>query len=242
MDYKDSLIVRITDKLIRCVFPKKCTLCGKIIPLNEEYCKCSNKSSIKISDAFCHHCGHNEFDCICSLSNTVYLPEIAAVYIYGGQIKADILNLKFNNEKRLAKKLGFMLAERVAIAYCDIDFDLVTFVPMSDESKNIRTYNQSQLLADQVGKLLFYPVEEVFKKTRQTKSQHKLKGKERLVNLKDSIKLINPESVKGKNILICDDVKTTGATLSQCVELLEKAGAEKVCCVCVAVSNFRKIK
>lgn len=229
---------RFIDKALRWVFPEKCSVCGKIIPINEDYCLCSRNESVKISDDFCRHCGNDTSNCVCSIKNAVILPEIAGVYIYSGKIRADILNLKFKNRKRLALRLGTEMAERCAKVYSDIDFDIVTFVPMTEKSLDVRLYNQSELLANQVGKLLFTPVSGLFVKTRETRTQHTLGGKERLENLKNSVKLSPGENVKGKNILICDDIKTTGSTLNQCVEVLKNHGAEKICCICVAISDF----
>lgn len=226
------------DKLIRCIYPKYCPLCNKIIPLNEDYCACTRMDSIRISDNHCHHCGHNIGFCVCSGQNSIPLPNFTGVYLYSGKIRADILNLKFNNEKRLAIKLGTEMAERCANVFCDIDFDIITFVPMTKKSLEKRTYNQSQLLARQVGKLLFVPVEDLFEKTRDTRTQFGLTGDERVQNLKDSVKLKTDIPLKGKNILICDDVKTTGATLDQCIRALKDCGADKICCITVAVSQF----
>lgn len=231
-------IYKIFDKLIRCVYPKECPICKKLIPISQDYCSCSRYESRKISDNYCRHCGYDIDNCCCKIKNSIYLPDIAAVYIYSGKVRADILNLKFNNEKRLAVKLGTEMAERCANVFCDVDFDLISFVPMSENSYNLRTYNQSQLLANQIGKLYSVPVESIFVKTRKTAVQHELKGEQRTSNLKNSVALCENANIKGKNILICDDVKTTGSTLHQCVELLEKAEAGKVCCICVALSDF----
>lgn len=229
---------RFIRKALRWLYPKQCSVCGKIIPLNEDYCFCSRMESVRISTDFCHHCGHEVKDCVCNATNTVILPQITGVYLYGGRIRADILGLKFKNEKHLAVKLGIDMAERCANVYYDIDFDAVTFVPMTEKALDKRLYNQSELLANQVAKMMFLPVENMFVKTRDTHSQYGLSGEDRVENLKDSVKLREGVSVKGKNILICDDVKTTGATFEQCIKTLQENGAEEVCCICVAISDF----
>lgn len=240
MDFTKDKIYRIWDKLIRCIYPKHCPVCDEIIPLNEDYCACSRKDSKKISENFCRHCGCDKHKCVCKFKNSLSLPEIAGVYFYGGKVRADILDLKFNNNKRIAEKLGLSMAERCAIVYSDTDFDIVTFVPMSEASFNKRGYNQSQLLAERVGELLFVSVEGLFEKARDTRAQHELGGDERIANVKNSVRVKPEVSVKGKNILICDDVKTTGATLNECVEALMNAGAKKICCICVAVTGFSR--
>ncbi len=226
------------NRLVRLLYPEHCPVCDEIIPIQYDYCKCSRMESKRIGRDYCRHCGYDSDNCVCGLFNAIHLPDITAPYIYGGKIRADILNLKFNNNKHLAVKLGTEMAERVAYAYSDVDFDLVSFVPMSERSLNVRTYNQSELLAKQVGKLLFLPTEELFVKIKETQSQHTLDGEKRRKNLTDSVKIINPAFVKNKTILLCDDIKTTGSTLNQCIKELQNAGAGKVCCVCVALSDF----
>lgn len=238
MIYRSEKLRKIADKLVRLIYPKHCPVCDKIIPIQHEYCKCSWYESRRISGDCCRHCGLNVNNCVCDAQNSVYLPDITAPYIYGGRIRADILNLKFNNDKHLAVKLGTYMAERVADAYADIDFDLVTFVPMSERSENIRTYNQSELLAKRVARLLLLPAEEIFAKTRETKTQHTLGGTERRKNLVNSVTVKDAALVQGKTVLICDDIKTTGSTLNQCVIALQRAGAKRICCVCAALTDF----
>lgn len=240
VDFTKDKIYRVFDKLIRCIYPKHCPVCDRLIPLNEDYCSCSRNESKKISDNYCHHCGSDTLKCVCKIGNSVYLPEIAGVYFYDGKIRADILDLKFNNNRRVAAGLGFMMAERCAVVYSDIDFDAVTFVPMSEASKNIRGFNQSQLLAQKIAEQLFISCEDLLEKTRETRAQHKLGGEERIENVKNSVGIKDDAVVRGKSILICDDVKTTGATLNQCVEALQKAGAERICCICAAITEFSK--
>ena len=230
----------IFDRLIRSVYPKHCPVCDEIIPLNRDYCKCSDFDNIKLSDDYCRHCGHDIKNCCCGGENSVYLPDVAAVYVYGGRIRSDILSFKFNYDKYLAKKLGAEMAERCAKAYCDVDFDYVTFVPMTKEAVKKRGYNQSQLLAEVVAEKFFIESKALLLKAADTAAQHSLSGKERINNLKNSIILNDNVQLKGKNILLCDDVKTTGTTLKSCVDVLIKAGASKVCCICVAVSDFNR--
>ena len=237
VDFKRK-IYKAIDIALRCLYPKHCPVCDEIIPINEEYCACSRKENRRLGDNCCIHCGRENSSCVCEARNSVYLPEIAGVYIYDGKVRADILELKFYNRKNLAVRLGTDMAERCAKVYSDVDFDIVTFVPMSKESLEYRMYNQSELLANQVGKMLFVPVEDLFVKIKNTQAQHSLNGEDRLENVRDSVSVKSDINVEGKTVLICDDVKTTGATLSQCVKALESAGASRICCICIALSNF----
>ncbi len=234
----DDKLRRIFGRLIRCLYPERCDICGRIIPLNKDYCDCNYRRLRRISDDYCHHCGRNTEDCNCESKNSVYLPEVAAVYYYSGVIRREILDFKFYGNKRLAEKLGMEMADRCRKVYGHLHFDCVTFVPMSKSSYEERGYNQGQLLANYVGGTLFVPTKGLLKKVKHTEHQHKLSGGARTKNLLNSMAVIDPSEVKGKSILICDDVKTTGATLKECVALLEEAGAAEVCCLCLAVTKF----
>lgn len=233
---------RILNRLIRCIYPERCDSCGEIIPLDKDFCDCKIGKSIKISDAYCHHCARNISDCNCNSPNSAYLSDVAAVYNYSGRVRRDIIKFKFYGNKKLAKKYGIAMADRCKNVYSDIKFDIVTFVPGSEESLKTRGYNQSRLLANYVGGMLFVPTMCLFRKIAKTENQHKLSGAKRKTNLKGSIILTDKTMVKGKNILVCDDVKTTGATLYECASLLEAAGAAKVCCICIAATDFSKKK
>lgn len=229
--------MKFTDTVLRIFFPEKCPLCGKLIDLSETNCPNCRKDEITVSKDFCHSCGYDNERCICS-PDTVSFSHITAIYIYSGLPKAKIHDFKFYGNKTLGKKLGDEMAFRVAECFYEADFDCVTFVPLSRKSEKERGYNQSKILAKQVAKRLFIPCENLLTKTAETQKQHELGAKERMANLKNAFALSNNADVKGKTILLCDDVKTTGATLKECEKALLKNGAKEVYCICVALSDF----
>ncbi|MCL2312917.1 MAG: hypothetical protein FWC41_10620 [Firmicutes bacterium] len=104
-------------------------------------------------------------------------------------------------------------------------FDYVTYVPMYKD--NSKSYNQSEILAKKVSKILQFPFEICLKKTKKNKVQRGLNFQERQLNVKGVYKSV--KSLKNKKILLCDDVVTTGATLSECVKELSKSGAKVIC-------------
>ena len=83
------------------------------------------------------------------------------------------------------------------------------------------------------------PVAENLLKTKDTDRQKKLSAKERRENLKDVFDVVGKEEIKGKNILIIDDVFTTGATVNECARVLKKAGARKVFSGTACITRFR---
>ena len=109
------------------------------------------------------------------------------------------------------------------------DFDFLVPIPVSKERFKERGYNQALLLANQISeKFDNKPIFEVLEKIKQTKDQVGLNFQERQENLNGSIKVCEKELVRDKDILLVDDVLTTGATANVCAEVLFKAGAKSV--------------
>lgn len=225
--------------LSRLLFPEKCPLCGEVLPLNSRYCKCTKLEVKSIGKDFCEHCGSNAEDCSCDIENAIRLEHITAPFVYSGVIRSDILSLKFKSRKRLARDLAHSMAIRFSEVYPDVEIDTVTFVPMTEFSMRERGFNQSELLAKNVSKAFFLNCENLLEKTVETKKQHDLTAKERMNNLDNAFRIKENASVKGKTVLLCDDIKTTGTTLYKCCNVLLENGATDIYCLCVAVSDYQ---
>ena len=139
--------------------------------------------------------------------------------------------MKFHNLGSYANALAYYLVYLANKHH--LHFDVVTFAPMSAKAKRNRRYNQAQLLANAFCDLLQIaePIEALVK-TKETAPQEKLTKTERKQNLVGAYK-INAD-VKGKVVLVIDDVKTTGSTLNECAKVLKRAGATTVICLTVA--------
>lgn len=223
-------------RLSRLFYPEVCSGCGKIIPYNYLTCPYCYKNEIEIGERFCRHCAKDLSCCNCADPKAVYLPEVTAAYLYSGDIREKLLRFKFRGVRRYAKFLSQAMAQRVNQVYGDVSFDGVCFVPMTSEAVAGRGFNQSQLLAEGVAARLRLPVCFCLEKVRETQKQHDIDAEMRKHNLKGAISVKG--DVKGKRLLLCDDIKTTGNTLRECVNVLLEAGAEKVYCVCAAVSDY----
>lgn len=231
--------MKYQSRISRIFFPEKCTRCGKIIPIY--YMGCPRCEEIKrvIGDDFCPHCAYEKEKCLCDSDINIPLPHVAAVYMYSGDIREKIHAMKFHGRRSFAFRFSEDMARRVNKVYEDISFDLVTFVPMTKLDERKRGYNQSRLIAKLLAESLTVPLSDCLEKTKTTKKQHTLTGEERKSNLKGSICVCEPDDIKGKTVLLCDDIKTTGATLSECVSVLLKGGAKDVYCVCIALADYK---
>ena len=124
--------------------------------------------------------------------------------------------------------------------YSGIHFDYVTYIPMRKHSAKKRGYNQSGLLAKRVAENINVPLcDDLLVKVYDTKVQRGCSKLERRGNLLGVFDVNNKYDVAGKCVLIIDDVKTSGATLSECGKMLYLNGASSVYCLTAALVNSK---
>ncbi len=137
------------------------------------------------------------------------------------------MKLKYGDQTQMAKKMAFWMERHDHEFFKNID--CIIPVPIHFWRLLKRRYNQSALIAGHIGHIWKKPVlYSVLYKSRYTPSQGEKSKKERFENIKNSFAVAKPEKVKGKNIVLIDDVLTTGATLSECTRVLYASGAKSV--------------
>lgn len=145
--------------------------------------------------------------------------------------------LKYKKQFGLGIFLGQLLGEKIELLGWHID--LILPIPIHRLKKVVRGFNQSDFLAKGLTKSLKIPNSpSIVKRTRHTESQTRLNMKERAKNVADAFKVRKPEKILGKNILLVDDVCTTGATILECAKMLKSAGAVKVFACTVGTTSF----
>ena len=139
-------------------------------------------------------------------------------------MRRSIHQFKFNGKVGLDRPLGVLLEQAIDT---DLKIDLLVPVPLQRKRLQQRSYNQALLLARVVAKLRKLPVDnDLLIKVRETETQQGLSAKERVKNLQGSFKL--EKNVSGQNILLVDDVMTTGATVAACSRSLIEGGAANI--------------
>jgi ComF family protein len=113
---------------------------------------------------------------------------------------------------------------------------LVVPIPLSKSKLSRRGFNQAQLLAQEVAAGLNLPLGEILIKTKDTPAQARLNRREREKNLQRAFGVVNTDTIKGKTLLLIDDVFTTGATASATAELLRQGGAAEVLVLVLATT------
>ena len=221
------------EKLNNVLFPHySCPFCGRE---TQDGVVCKSCNHNKINANFCAKCGEhildNEKICyICKDLERVFDSNYSC-YEYNEETSGAIMALKYNDKKYLAKDFAKILFERFKTL--DLHIDIVTSVPMSAEAQKKREYNHAAEIAKEFCKLADLKYEDLLAKIKSTPRQAELGRDERIKNLVGSFAIIDKQVIKDKNILIIDDVFTTGSTMTACATELKKAKPNKVYCLTV---------
>ena len=149
--------------------------------------------------------------------------------VYTGILKVIISNFKFAKIKRYKEPLGFFLAEKIKQEF-DLDkIDYIIPVPLHKEKLKERGFNQSELLAKKISKLIKKPCLKTLNRIKNTLPQYSLSPLEKIKNIKDAFELdIRKINLQDKNILIIDDIFTTGSTVQEMCKVLLENGVKDI--------------
>lgn len=237
----EALLSDLYNYFLSFLYPKRCIFCDEVIDPFSELCEECNDNLPKIDDSICYLCGALKTDCVCKGRHSNYYDGVAAPLYYEDNVKRCIHRFKFYDERLNYKGLGDLMTEAMRKFYSDIKFDCVTYIPIRRKNLRKRGYNQSCLLAKRISENTGIPLcEELLVKIYDTPSQRGTTEIERKGNIAGVFD-VNTEKydVNNKTILLIDDVKTTGTTLSECGKMLYLYGADKVYCLTAAVVNSK---
>lgn len=220
------------------LFTNRCKYCNTLINYGEELCGSCRDNLPVIDGERCKYCGAEKERCNCRKHKKEY-DGITAPFYYEDSIALAVRRMKFYGKTFLADALAEEMAECVKKDFKDINFDFVCFIPFTLSQKLLRKYNQSELLAEKLSEKLNIPLNRVMIKLFDTKPQHKTGFRYRAGNVFGVYDVKKDVDVKGKIILLVDDVKTTGSTLNDCARILKIRGAEKVYCSVSALAGVK---
>lgn len=245
--------------LSKLMFPPRCAACRELLPFDAEYgdvVLCPNCRGEWEREKLrkCPECGHSMIDCICMPDNLrnagcaslFRLTEYDAENFYG-TVNSVVNNLKRTNDKddfiffgeQMARSLRLKL-EKYAVAPEDV---IVTYAPRSRSARSVYGFDQSEHLAGEVARALGAELRKLLVRRRRLidRRQKKLDVDEREKNARRAIVgARHHPDIKGRAVIVVDDVITTGATSSVCVDILRSMGAGCVFCSCIATSGSMK--
>lgn len=224
--------------ILNVILPPRCAVCGEVLSIDKGICdKCIEDIDF-LSDSICYRCGqpHSSFidkkghkicgNCLAHPRRLFRFSRSACSYDSIAQ--KLILNLKFHDRTDLAS----VLAKMMYVAGKDIfasGVDVIIPVPLHYTRILKRKYNQSALLAKELSRLTGIKVcYNTLIKCKMTRPQVECSGFERLNNVKGAFLLKNSEKIKGKRVLLVDDVLTTGSTIKECALTIRKAHPKSI--------------
>lgn len=236
MIFLRSCVARAVLKLLlNLLTPQRC-ICGDILTSEQDsFCqKCWPELGLIGSSSLCLSCGLPfEFDLesICSDCTSLqpHFDKARSVFKYNDISGKMITGLKYQDKTPYAKTLAKLMAGR--IREFDTMPDIITSVPVHPRKLRQRKYNQSAMLANKLGKFSNLTSNNlILRKVKDINPQASLTREERIKNVKGAYVVNNKYNsyISGKNVLLVDDVLTTGATASECAAQLKRAGAAKV--------------
>ena len=205
---------RVLNGMKDLIWPRKCILCHR--PVGAE------------GDRLCPDCAASLPEPFSGDRRGTHYRRWASAFWYEDKLRESFLRFKFGGCRFYTDWYGPWLANAVRKQLGE-KFDLMTYVPISRLRKRKRGYDQTLLLAEAAGKELGTEPVCTLKKRSRVKPQSRTIGQEeRQRNIRGAFRVIDAEVIKGKRILLIDDVLTTGATVSEASRVLLEAGAKSV--------------
>lgn len=149
---------------------------------------------------------------------------------YNGDLRKAMIAFKFHNKPKHADFFAKRMVAQLEQSSFFTRADGITSVPLSRERLRQRGYNQSELIAREIAAQIGLTYSTLLEKNVENHEQHRLHKKDRQENVRGVYRLLPGYPVKGRRILLVDDILTTGATLGECAFVLYNAGAKEILC------------
>jgi competence protein ComFC len=223
-------------------YPSNCVGCGQPQNAGILLCDKCKETSPQIRAPFCHCCSRpfeglidGEFCCPNCEDRAPAFDCAVANYQAKGVLRDLIHRFKYSRQYYLRSVLAHCLLEAMKDArICACPVDCLVPVPLHPTKLRERGFNQATALAESLSKPMRLPILRCIERHRYTDTQTRFDRVERMQNLRNAFALRKNSDVRGKHLLLVDDVLTTGSTLHECAQVLRKAGAESVRAITVA--------
>lgn len=214
-------MIKIFDYILSLIYPPKCVFCGTVIDKSDICEECEKTLPFTKGDSI-----YQKFPFVDKCISPLY---------YKDYVRRAVLRFKFAGCSCYSRRLGGIMSECAENNLDCGSIDMVSCIPLSRKRMHNRGYNQAELLAKEISKKVGVEYLPTLKKIRHNTAQSTIKdSKQRAANVIGAYRVIDAEEVKGKYILLVDDVVTTGSTVSECARILKKSGAKAVYCITLA--------
>lgn len=210
--------------LLSFALPNTCLACGEVLEPGDEFvCPTCRSKLVPFNDA---HPWKTEEISLGTIDDSLSLYR----FVVGSEIQALLHSMKYEKMKSIGRLFGREIGARIA-QHSEIKYDYAVPVPLHRAKERDRTYNQSHWICRGIcDELQTALLDRSIKRIRFTQTQTKLQRTERQKNVRGAFE-INPKfknTIAGRNIILADDVITTGSTILECARVLKQSGAGKV--------------
>ena len=228
--------MKFVTKLFDFFLPRLCPACSSKLEPDEYFICNSCINKIKLAER--DYLG-NEYQKKFAADGIISGFTCLFVFEKDKELQYIIHEIKYKENFRLGKHLGKIVGNKLKEKISGWSADLIIPIPLHHLKKAERGYNQSYYIAKGISAACNVPVNKsIVKRNRFTPSQTALNLEERKVNMQDAFTLKHPAKVKGKNIILVDDVITTGSTITECGRVLMEAGTNKIFALSTAIAGL----
>ena len=214
-------MIKVFDYILSLIYPPKCVFCGTVIDKSDICEECEKSLPFTKGDSI-----YQKFPFVDKCISPLY---------YKDYVRRAVLRFKFAGCSCYSRRLGGIMSECAENNLDCGSIDMISCIPLSRKRMHDRGYNQAELLAKEISKKVGVEYLPTLKKIRHNTAQSTIKdSKQRAANVIGAYRVVDAEKVKGKYILLVDDVVTTGSTVSECARILKKSGAKAVYCLTLA--------
>lgn len=226
-------------KLLSAIFdfilPRFCPSCQNKLTLNEKLI-CENcRSTFVYADEELL-----QFEYERKFSDSKIISDFYSLLVFekSSPLQQIVHQIKYQKKFLLAVELGKMLGSSLLKNKTEWEVDIILPVPLHSLKKAERGFNQSFYIAKGISKVTNLPVSQsILKRKRYTESQTKKNLLERAENMSEAFAVKRAEKINGKNVLLIDDVITTGATIRECGKILQECGAANIYAASIALAE-----
>ncbi len=253
MVVKVKKLKKLIEKLLDFVYPRKCIVCEKLFDIREKdrgVCKKCVKIFERPSGNTCLQCGRETKDAFCYVckrissgkiykDNQFYYTKNYPVFVYNEASRVSIFELKYDKKLYILKGFEQLLSKYLEDN--EIKADLIIPVPMHKKKEKSRGFNQAKLIGKLVSDItgIRYNQTAIIR-NRNTSVQSNKTLSHRHENLEGCFSVINKEQIKGKVILLVDDIYTSGSTINMCAKELMQNGAKEVFSLTLSIVREQK--
>lgn len=222
------------------LYPNVCPFCGSLV--REGMCGECEEKVVYVQEPYCKKCGkpvrtEEQEYCFDCEKNRHYFTEGRALFLHKSPVSEAVYAMKYQNRRVYGQFFGRELAEKYNGFMEKRGVELIIPIPLHKSKKRLRGYNQSQIVAGELAKRTGIPMD-MTKLTRRkkTKPQKSLDDRQRKANISGAFSLKGELGGK-KNILLVDDIYTTGSTLDEAARVLLNGGAENVYFLTISIGQ-----